>query len=147
IDLILDALMADIPPNVQQDIGDEIWDAHHRFQMILLEKLEAIVALLLALVLGADNSIVALPVLPDGYVVFVLLVFSGLLVAANYALQYGASLLPANVTAVVMLSEVVFATLSAIWLTSETLTLQTSIGGALILLAALFSALQKQETE
>lgn len=40
INLILDALTADIPPNLQQDMGDEIWDAHHRFQMILLEKLE-----------------------------------------------------------------------------------------------------------
>lgn len=40
INLILDALTADIPPNVQQDMGDEIWDAHHHFQMVLLERLE-----------------------------------------------------------------------------------------------------------
>ena len=40
IDLILDALLADIPPNIEQDIGDEVWDAHHKLQMLLLEHLE-----------------------------------------------------------------------------------------------------------
>ena len=40
INLVLDAVTADVPPNVQQDTADEIWDAHHRFQMILLERLE-----------------------------------------------------------------------------------------------------------
>ena len=39
LNLIMDALMADIPPNVQQDWGDEIWDAHHKFQSSLLEAL------------------------------------------------------------------------------------------------------------
>lgn len=39
ISLIMDALMADIPPNVQQDRGEEIWDAHHKLTLILLEKL------------------------------------------------------------------------------------------------------------
>jgi hypothetical protein len=39
IDLILDALMADIPPNVQQDMGEEIWDSYHHFQSVLMERL------------------------------------------------------------------------------------------------------------
>ena len=39
INLIMDALMADIPPNIEQDMGEEIWDAHHKLKLILLEKL------------------------------------------------------------------------------------------------------------
>jgi drug/metabolite transporter (DMT)-like permease len=71
----------------------------------------------------------------------VLVAFAVTLLVANYGLQYGASRLPANVTSVVMLSEVVFATLSAIVLTDEVLTLQVGVGGAMILLAAGLSAL------
>lgn len=77
--------------------------------------------------------------------VIVLLAFSVLLLLANYGLQLGASRLPANVTAVVMLSEVVFATASAIALTDETLSLQTAVGGGLIVLAALLSGLEGQQ--
>jgi drug/metabolite transporter (DMT)-like permease len=44
-----------------------------------------------------------------------------------------------------MLSEVVFATLSAIVLTHEILTLQVGIGGAMILVAAALSALDGNE--
>lgn len=39
LNLIMDALMADIPPNVMSDRGDEIWDAHHKLKLALLEKL------------------------------------------------------------------------------------------------------------
>lgn len=39
LSMIMDALMADIPPNVMSDRGDEIWDAHHRLKLALLEKL------------------------------------------------------------------------------------------------------------
>jgi drug/metabolite transporter (DMT)-like permease len=55
----------------------------------------------------------------------------------------GASRLPANVTAVVMLSEVVFATVSAIFLGNEHLTLQVAGGGVLIFSAAILSATTK----
>jgi len=61
---------------------------------------------------------------PGLYGGVVLLGFTVSLLVANYGLQYGASRLPANVTSVVMLSEVVFATLSAILLTNEVLTPQ-----------------------
>jgi drug/metabolite transporter (DMT)-like permease len=61
---------------------------------------------------------------------------------SNLALQYGASRLPANVTSVVMLCEVVFATLSAIALGAGTLTPTVLMGGALILAAALLSAFE-----
>ena len=39
LNMIMEALMADIPPNVTSDRGDEIWDAHHRLKLVLLEKL------------------------------------------------------------------------------------------------------------
>lgn len=100
------------------------------------------IALLLALLFGQSDPVVPWPVLPSAYGLLVLLGFAICLLTANYALQFGASKLPANVTAVVMLSEVVFATLSAIWLTDETLTLQTGVGGGLIVLAAGLSALE-----
>lgn len=95
----------------------------------------------LALLLGEGNLLVQWPVVPGMYGIVVLIGFAVTLLVANYGLQYGASRLPANVTSVVMLSEVVFATLSAILLTDEVLTLQTGIGGAMIMVAAALSAL------
>ena len=63
-------------------------------------------------------------------------------VAGNLSLQYGAARLPANRTAVVMLTEVVFASLSAIALGGGTLTARLAIGGALIVASALLAALE-----
>lgn len=102
----------------------------------------ALVAGFLTLWLGNGNAFVQWPVMPGGYGLLVLFGFALTLLLANYGLQYGASRLPANVTSVVMLSEVVFATVSAILLTDEILTLQVAIGGAMILLAAALSALE-----
>lgn len=62
--------------------------------------------------------------------------------AANLALQHGASRLPARVTAVVMLSEVVFAAGSAVWIGGEVLTARMLLGAALIVSASLVSALR-----
>lgn len=104
-----------------------------------------VVATALSLMLGDGNSFVQWPVVPGTYGLLVLLGFTVTLLVANYGLQYGASRLPANVTSVVMLSEVVFATLSAILLTDEVLTLQVGIGGGMILLAAALSALESNE--
>jgi drug/metabolite transporter (DMT)-like permease len=67
-------------------------------------------------------------------------------VASNLALQYGASRLPAGTTAVVMVSEVLFASVSAIALGAGRLTGGVAIGGALILLAALLAALAERRT-
>lgn len=107
----------------------------------------AAVALLLTLSLGPGNTVVGFPHWPGLWGVVVLLTFSVLLLLANYGLQYGASRLPANVTAVVMLSEVVFATLSAIALTDEKLTLQVGLGGLLIFTAAVLSAVQGAQAQ
>ena len=60
----------------------------------------------------------------------------------NYALQYGATRLAAGTTALVMLSEVVFASVSSALLTAAPLEPRTLLGGSLIMLAALLAALQ-----
>jgi drug/metabolite transporter (DMT)-like permease len=59
---------------------------------------------------------------------------------ANLALQFGAARLPANATAVVMISEVLFAAVSAVWLGAGTLSTPLLVGGALIVAAALLAA-------
>ncbi|MEO8655204.1 MAG: DMT family transporter, partial [Ramlibacter sp.] len=60
--------------------------------------------------------------------------------ASNVALQYGAARLDAHTTALIMLAEVVFASLSSVALGAAELTLRTWAGGALILAAAAWSA-------
>ncbi|MDO5692032.1 MAG: DMT family transporter [Pseudomonadota bacterium] len=59
--------------------------------------------------------------------------------AGNMALQYGAARLPAQVTALIMLAEVVIAAASAVLLGAAQPTAWTWAGGSLILLAALLS--------
>jgi drug/metabolite transporter (DMT)-like permease len=58
----------------------------------------------------------------------------------NLSLQYGAARLPANRTAVVMLTEVVFASLSAVALGGGTLTGRLAVGGAFIVAGAVLAA-------
>jgi drug/metabolite transporter (DMT)-like permease len=60
--------------------------------------------------------------------------------ASNIALQYGASRLNAHAGALIMLSEVVFASLSSVAFGAAELTPRTLLGGALILAAAMWSA-------
>ena len=57
----------------------------------------------------------------------------------NLALQYGAARLAAHTTALVMLSEVLFASVSSVILGASQWESRTLWGGALILLAALLS--------
>ena len=65
----------------------------------------------------------------------------------NLALQYGAARLAAHTTALVMLSEVVFASVSSVILDAAQWDARTGIGGALILLAALLSVLPGRAKE
>jgi len=65
-----------------------------------------------------------------------------LFLLGNLALQYGAARLRASVTAVVMLTEVLFASASALALGGGTLTAPLLLGGAMILLAAVLSAFE-----
>ena len=59
--------------------------------------------------------------------------------ASNLALQYGAARLQASATSLIMLSEVVFASVSAVLLGAGELTGRTLAGGGLILLASFLS--------
>ncbi len=63
-----------------------------------------------------------------------------LFVSSNLTLQYGAARLPANITAVVMITELLFASLSAVLLGAGQITPQMALGGALIAGATLLSA-------
>ena len=69
------------------------------------------------------------------------LVMSVLLMVGNWALQFGAARLPSGVTSVVMLSEVVFASVSSVLIAQEQLSGRTLAGGTLIMGAALLATL------
>jgi len=72
------------------------------------------------------------------------LVLSLLFLLSNLALQYGASRLPANVTSVVMISEVVVAAGSAVALGAGSFSVSLLLGGGLIVLAALLAATERR---
>ena len=59
---------------------------------------------------------------------------------SNAALQYGAARLPATTTALVMLTEILFASVSSALLGAAEFTPRVVLGGALIVLAALLAA-------
>jgi drug/metabolite transporter (DMT)-like permease len=61
--------------------------------------------------------------------------------ASNWALQYGAERLAASTTALVMLTEILFASASAALLGAAAFSTRTLLGGGLIVLAALLAAL------
>lgn len=67
-------------------------------------------------------------------------VLSLVFLASNLSLQHGATRLPANVTAVVMLAEVPFAALSSAWWGGEVMGPALWAGGALIVAAAVMAA-------
>jgi drug/metabolite transporter (DMT)-like permease len=62
---------------------------------------------------------------------------------SNLALQFGAARLPANTTSVVMITEVVFASLSALALGAGRLDARTALGALLIVGSALLAAVQR----
>jgi len=99
----------------------------------------ALVAGVLAAALSAQGT-VPLPPAPAWGWVAGALALAVFFLGGNLALQYGASRLPANVTAVVMLTEVLFASVSAVLLGAGQITPSLALGGALILGAALLSA-------
>ena len=99
-----------------------------------------VVAGALALVLSAGGAVPPLPAPAPAWLGGVG-VMALLFLAGNLALQYGAARLPANVTSVVMLTEILFASASALALGGGSLNGQLLLGGALILLAALLSTL------
>jgi drug/metabolite transporter (DMT)-like permease len=60
--------------------------------------------------------------------------------ASNVALQYGASRINPHAVALIMLSEVVFASFSSVALGAAEMSARTWMGGALIVAAAIWSA-------
>ena len=64
---------------------------------------------------------------------------------SNLSLQYGAARLPAGTTSLVMLSEIVFATLSSVALGAAELSERKVWGGLLIVLAAVLTTLNHKE--
>ena len=81
------------------------------------------------------------PALAMGWVVVALLLATAFLLS-NYALQYGATRLAAGTTALIMLSEVVFASVSSVLLAGTVLDARTVLGGSLIVSAALLATLR-----
>jgi drug/metabolite transporter (DMT)-like permease len=76
-------------------------------------------------------------------VLFLAVMFLG----GNLALQFAAARLPANVTSVVMLTEVVFASGSAVALGGGELTPRLLLGGGLIVLSALLAVFEPRAAE
>jgi drug/metabolite transporter (DMT)-like permease len=81
--------------------------------------------------LGSDWKLLAL---------FVSLAF----LLANLGLQYGAARLSAGATSLILLTEIVFASVSSVLLGASELQPHTLIGGGLILLAAVWAAKQER---
>jgi len=93
----------------------------------------------LAALLGVQQALVTAlpPVAPAwlGWVGAMSLVF----LVGNLGLQYGAARLSASATSIIMLSEVVFASTSAVLLGAGAISARIVLGGALIFLASLLS--------
>jgi drug/metabolite transporter (DMT)-like permease len=71
---------------------------------------------------------------------------SAAFLVSNFTLQYGAARLSAHTTAMVMMSEVVFASVSSVALGASTLTWRVGLGGGMIVMAALLAS-QTQTTK
>jgi drug/metabolite transporter (DMT)-like permease len=97
----------------------------------------ALVSLCLALLLDVP----APPALAPGWLLGAIALGLAFLLS-NLALQYSASRLAANVTAVIMLTEVLWASGSALALGAGTMTPSLAIGGGLIVAAAALAALK-----
>jgi drug/metabolite transporter (DMT)-like permease len=95
---------------------------------------------LLAVALGAVGQ-VPWPVAPPASGLLLVVAMAATFLSSNLALQYGAAHLPVKITAVVMLTEVAVAAASAVWIGGDVPAPRTWAGGALILSAALLSAL------
>ena len=93
-----------------------------------------------AATLGMGLGVVTPPPQPGSWMGLAVLVSVAFL-AGNVALQYGAARLNATTTSLIMLSEVVFASVSSVVLCAGDLSGRTLFGGSLILLASLLAVL------
>jgi drug/metabolite transporter (DMT)-like permease len=92
-----------------------------------------------AALLGLAGGIVSAPVWTAAWLPVALALALAFLIS-NMALQYGAARLAASTTALVMLTEILFASLSAAALGAAEFSPRTLLGGSLIVLAALLAA-------
>jgi drug/metabolite transporter (DMT)-like permease len=99
----------------------------------------AVVAAVVASALALGGQVAWPPAPAPGWLLGAGLLGTAFLLS-NAALQYGAARLPAGVTAVVMVTEVLFAAGSAVLLDAGQLTPSLLCGGALIVAATLLSA-------
>jgi drug/metabolite transporter (DMT)-like permease len=97
----------------------------------------------LALVLAASGAVARPPAPAAGWLAGIL-VLALMFGAGNLALQYGAARLSANTTSLVLLTEVVFAALSAVVIGGEAMPLRTLVGGAMIVSAAALAVLEQR---
>jgi drug/metabolite transporter (DMT)-like permease len=100
----------------------------------------AVVAGLLAAILAGSGKVAPVPALAGPWLVWTAALTLAF-VTSNLALQYGAARLPAHRTAVVMLTEVVFASASALAFGAGTMSARLALGGAFIVAGALLAAL------
>ena len=98
-----------------------------------------LVAGAVAAALMARGAVAGVPAPALGWMLGAALL-AAVFLASNLALQYGAARLPANATAVIMITEVVFAAGSALALGGGALEPRVAAGGALIMVAALLAA-------
>ncbi|MEN9375491.1 MAG: hypothetical protein RL710_648 [Pseudomonadota bacterium] len=92
-----------------------------------------------AVLLGMTAGVVQALPSPDVAWVTLVLCLSAAFLLGNFSLQYGAAHLSASVTSLIMLSEVVFASVSSVVLGTAELTTRTLLGGGLIVLASVLS--------
>ena len=102
-----------------------------------------LVAGALASALALSGHLAGLPAAQPAWLLGVTLMGS-LFLVSNFALQYGAARLTAGATAVILITEVLFAAASALALGGGTLTPPLLAGGTLILAAALLSSASKR---
>lgn len=86
------------------------------------------------------------PLALQGSAWLVLLLFALAVLVGNLALQYGATRLRANVLSVLMLAEILVASVSAWWAGSAQLSATTLMGGLLIVSASLLAILTRGPT-
>ena len=85
------------------------------------------------------SGAIAWPPAPSPFWLGLTVLMAVAFLASNIAYQFGAARLPSSITAVVMVTEVLFAAVSAILLGNESLTPELLAGGGLILLAAILA--------
>ena len=107
----------------------------------------ALMAIACAVLATLTRVIPAVPTLGDASVVQAaatwapyVLGLSAAFLVSNFTLQYGAARLSAHATAMVMMSEVVFASVSSVALGASALTWRVGLGGGMIVLAALLAS-------